>query len=254
MKDFWKNQAKEHKFDIKAVNFDPLEEELEHYFLEQLIEDGKIICDIGCGNGRALLNLAAKKKESMFYGLDFVEEMISIAQGQKKSLNIPNVNFYVADAASTEIKTMFDFKFDVVMSKRLLINLKGKNKFDGVLNILSLLKEKGTYIMIECFLEPLERINSIRKALNIEEIKVKPFNEYLTFDFLDRLKDLFVIRKKLDFESLYYFTSRVYNAYLSGGKPDYFAPINKLATELVRMGINTVEGYSPEIIFILEKK
>lgn len=192
-KDFWTNQAKEYKFDVKAVNFDPLEEELEFYFLENLIDDKELIFDLGCGNGRTLLELAKKKLNSTFVGIDFVEEMIAIAQEQKKFIDVSNVDFYVADASSEKIRKMFDFKFDKVITKTLLINLKGENKFKAIENIHSVLKEKGIYIMIECFIEPLNRINGIRKSLNLEEIKVKPFNEYLHHEFLEEINDLFII-------------------------------------------------------------
>ncbi len=253
-KDFWTNQAKEYKFDVKAVNFDPLEEELELYFLEKIIEDGKTIGDIGCGNGRLLLELAKKKKKSQFYGVDFIEEMIDIANEQKKSQNIANVQFTVQDASSEKLKDFFDCEFDQMMSKRLLINLKGNKKRKAIENIHSLLKKNGMYVMIECFVEPLEKINKIRTQLNLDEIKVKSFNEYLTEDFIDDIKTYFIIKEKIDFESLYYFISRIYNAYLSEGKPDYFAPINKLSVELTKMGVRATEQYSPEIMFILQKK
>jgi len=253
-KDFWTNQAKEYKFDVKAVNFDPLEEELEFYFLENLIDDKELIFDLGCGNGRTLLELAKKKLNSTFVGVDFVEEMIAIAQEQKKFIDVSNVDFYVADASSEKIRKMFCLKFDKVITKRLLINLKGENKFKAIENIHSVLKEKGIYIMTECFIEPLNRINGIRKSLNLEEIKVRPFNEYLHHEFLEEISDLFIIRNKIDFGSQYYFMSRIYNAYLAEGKPDYYAPINKLAVELTKKGITGEGGYSPEIIFVLEKK
>lgn len=253
MKDFWQNQAKEYKFDLKAVNFDPLEEDLEFFFLDKLVKEGKEVLDLGCGNGRTLLELAKRKKTSKFYGVDFTEEMVSVAQEEKKKLGVTNVNFYVGDAALEPIKTMFNWKFDIVLTKRLLINLKGEDKLKAVENIHGLLKEKGTYIMVECFIEPLQRINRIRKALNLEEIKVKFFNEYLDSSFFNKIKNLFKIKKKIDFESLYYFISRIYNASLSCGNPDYYASINRLSIELTKMGVKAKGGYSPEFIIILEK-
>ena len=119
-----------------------------------------------------------------------------------------------------------------------------------------MLKDKGTYILIECFLEPLSRINSVRSSLGLEEIKVKHFNEYLSNDFITKnAARFFTVKDEVDFGSLYYFTSRVYNACLSKGKPDYFAEINKLAVEITKRNMNekAIKGYSPEKMLILEK-
>ncbi|MCX5715317.1 MAG: class I SAM-dependent methyltransferase [Candidatus Omnitrophica bacterium] len=253
-KEFWKNQAKEHKADIEAVNFDPLQEELELHFLRQFIGENEAVLDVGCGNGRTLMDFAVAKKNSMFYGIDYTDEMIAIANERKISQKIDNVNFQTGDASSDNLGNMFKIEFDKIISKRLLINLKGENKYKAVKNIHSMLKKKGTYIMVECFVEPLASINTIRKTLGLEEIKVKHFNEYLNYGFLDEIKGLFKIAKQIDFESLYYFTSRIYNACLSKGeKLDYHAPVNEMAVQLIKSGVNGMPGYSPEIIFLLEK-
>lgn len=255
MKDFWKKQAEQYKNDVKAVNFDPLAEELELCFLERIIKNSGNICDMGCGNGRLLLELGIKKDKATFYGIDFVKEMIEVAEEQKKNQNISNVNFFVADAASNSVKEMFGCKFDVVITKRLLINLKNGKKFEAIKNIYDLLKPKGMYIMVECFREPLAKINKIRRSLNIENIEIKSFNEYLEFNFLEKIGDLFVRKRAFDFNSLYYFTSRIYNAYLSQGQqPDYHAAINRLAVYLTREGFLDLKGYSPEMIFVFQKK
>ena len=255
MKEFWEKQAKDYKFDVKAVNFDPIEEELELFFLDSLIESEGKICDIGCGNGRTLLHLANSKPNSEFYGLDFIDDMITTAKEQKQLMGLKNIEFDVLDANDENVKKMFNFKFDQVISKRLLINIHGAdNKNKVVKNIHSILKDNGRYIMIECFIEPLDKINEIRKSLDLSEIKVKHFNEYLTHDFLQEINDLFEIEQIIDFESLYYFTSRIYNAHLSKGEPDYYAPINQLAAKLTKTGVNAMTGYSPEMIYVLKKK
>jgi ubiquinone/menaquinone biosynthesis C-methylase UbiE len=252
-KDFWKNQAKKFKSDAKAVNFD-IDEELEIIFLEDYIIGKGVICDIGCGNGRTTIELAKKNKDSTFYGVDFIKEMIDAANNLKQKQNIKNVFFYQADASSKDLSRLFDFKFDKIITKRLLINLKGKSKYKAIKNIHSILKENGTYIMVECFLEPLREINKIRKNLNLDKIEIKFFNEYLTFNLFEEIKDYFDVQKKIDFLSLYYFISRIFNAYLSKGEPDYLSPINKLAVELTKKGTNPIQGFAPEIIFILKKR
>lgn len=254
MKEFWESQAEKFKEDVRAVSFDPLAEDLELFFVEKLIRNNELFCDVGCGNGRTVISLASKKNDTIFYGVDFSKGMIEIANAKKRELNMQNVHFHHIDAISKDLPTLFETKFDKILTKRLLINLKGDDKFKALDNIYSMLKDNGTYIMIECFTEPLQKINKIRERLNLEEIKVKFFNEYLSLDIFEKISDRFSIERKIDFESLYYFTSRIFNAYLSEGKPDYHAPINKLSVELIKMGINPIEGYSPEIIFLLRKK
>lgn len=253
MREFWEGQALKYKEDVMAVNFDPLGEDLELFFLEKHFLDGEKVCDIGCGNGRTILHLARQKKKTEFYGVDFAEGMIDIANKMKKDANVDNVHFLRVDATE-DLKNVFDFKFDKVMTKRLLINIKGREKFRAVENIRSILKEGGVYVMTECFIEPLQRINEIRKQLSLDEIKVKHFNEYLSADFLEEISGSFEIEKTLDFESLYYFISRIFNAALSQGNPDYHAPINMLALDLIKKGISPIEGYSPEVMHILRKK
>jgi ubiquinone/menaquinone biosynthesis C-methylase UbiE len=254
-KDFWEQQAKKHKDNVCAVNFDSMEEDLEFFFLDQLVSDGIKVCDIGCGNGRTILELARKKKNTFFYGVDFSPNMIEIANQQKEKFNLKNVNFQVADAISKDILNIVP-QVDVVLSKRLLINIEDENRHKAIENIYSLLVDKGEYIMVECFLEPLNRINEIRKQLKLSEIKTKTFNQYLESDFLqlEQMKKRFTIKRTLDFESSYYYMSRIYNAYLSDGEPDYFSTINQLSVHLTKKGFTIVDGYGPEQIIILEKK
>ena len=252
-KEFWENQAKQYGYNVKAVNFDSVEENLEFFFLDKLINDNEVVCDLGCGNGRTIIELAKKKRNTKFYGVDLSHEMTDIAERTKDGLNLENVSFYTFDTTFQNLPSLFDVKFDKVLTKRLLINVKGDDKQKIVRNIHSILREEGIYIMMECFIEPLQKVNSIRNLLNLSEIKVRPFNEYLSLEFLKKIENLFFINEKIDFESLYYFISRIYNAFLSEGKPDYYAPINKLSTMLIKNGIKLIEGYSPEVIFLLKK-
>jgi ubiquinone/menaquinone biosynthesis C-methylase UbiE len=253
MKEFWDNQAKEYGENCHAVNFDELGEDLELFHLAKIVKDDEIICDLGCGNGRTTLALAQIYKKSQFYGVDFSENMISAANNKKKELAIENVHFLVFNATSETIQNQLNFKFDTILCKRLLINVKGEEKLKIINNITQMLKSKGCYIMAECFLEPLHKINTIRIALGLEAIKVHSFNEYLDEDFLNTISNKFYIESIYEAESLYYFISRIFNARLSDNKPEYNAPINKLAVEITKLGIYPIEGYSPERMIVLRK-
>lgn len=251
---FWQEQAKKYGYNSNAVNFDPVLDDLEGHFLNKLIKDGDAVCDLGCGSGRTIIGIAQKKKNSEFYGVDFSRNMIEVANKEKKKIKLKNVHFFNMDATDKMIARSFDIKFDKIITKRLLINVKGSVKVKVMNNVNSLLSEKGTYIMTECFSEPLKKINEIRHLLDLPEIKTNLFNEYLTADFFKKVKRLFYVKEKIDFGSLYYFISRVYNAYLSKGKPDYYAPINTLSTFLAKNGISPIEGYSPEVIYLMKKR
>ena len=254
MDNFWKKQAIEFGSDVKAVNFDLLEETLEFIELEKLIENHSFIGDLGCGNGRATLYLAEKFPSKKFVGFDFIPEMIDIANSEKDRLGLQNVTFHVGDFSNLGVNNEYGYAFDFIFTKRLLINLKGDSKFNGLENITSMLKSGGVYAMIECFIEPLDKINEIREAIKLTKINVNFFNEYLTDSFLDFAKSKLNFVKTIDFESFYYFNSRVLNAALTEGTPDYFAPINKLSIELLVQNIApNVKGYSPEVIHIFTK-
>ncbi|AQW80930.1 SAM-dependent methyltransferase [Campylobacter pinnipediorum subsp. pinnipediorum] len=249
--EFWKNQALKYKNNIKAVNFDSNSEELEKLFLEKYIPDNKIVCDFGCGNGLNIINLAKQRPKSIFYGIDAVKEMIENANSQIQSLqNIKFLNLSATDNLSDKLQ----IKFDIIISKRLLINLKGDLKYKAINNIYKCLKQDGMYIMMEAFIEPLEKINKLRAALNLEPIQVHHFNEYLKNEFLDDIKDKFKIKEICDFNSIYYFISRVLNAANSSpNNPSYDSKLNQIALALSKTENLKIDGLSPEIMYIFKK-
>jgi len=253
-KDFWQKQAIKHTTNSLAVNFDKLENELEQDNLIKNISNNQTILDLGCGNGLTTIDLAKRFQNCHFLGLDFIPEMIDAANNKKEELGLKNIEFKVASATNLNLPKSIDKKFDVIITKRLLINLHNDLKFKAIQNISSLLKKEGKYIMIECFKEPLDKINKIRELLSLEIIKQHAFNEYLNLKILNYLKQFFILQKEIDFESFYYFISRIFNAHLSKGKPDYLSEINKLSVKLSKKGINPIQGYAPEKMLVFKKK
>jgi ubiquinone/menaquinone biosynthesis C-methylase UbiE len=254
VKAFWENQARIFGEDVTAVNFDRLSDDLELPVFEDLVGDGLDVADVGCGNGRNVLELAAKRSNGRFAGFDFAENMVKVAEARRQRANLTNLRFATFDATASDVPPGTEEMFDIVIAKRLLINVKGPNKHQALRNLHAMLRPGGTYIMCECFVEPLDRVNKIRNGLGLDSIPVKPFNEYLTQGFLPNVEKLFTLEKVIDFASLYYFISRVFNAFLSEGKPQYDAPINQLAARLGYMGVRPMQGYSPEYIHVLKKR
>lgn len=254
MKDFWEEQARKHGDGVAAVNFDPVEDQFAAALLEEQVPDKMSVADIGCGNGRTLIHLAQSRAGGTFVGYDFAENMVRVAEDRRQALGLVNLRFECFDASSTILPAGAKGAFDIVIGKRVLINIKGSDKRQAVKNIYEMLREGGRYFMTECFIEPLDRINDIRENLGLARIPVRPFNEYLTSAFMEDVARYFTIEKVADIGSLYYFISRVFNAYLSEGEPDYFAPMNKLASKLVLSGVRPMQGYAPEVTHVLKKR
>jgi ubiquinone/menaquinone biosynthesis C-methylase UbiE len=253
-REFWQRQAKDFGRSVTAVNYDPLEEELEFLFLGRFFRDGEKILDLGCGNGRTTLFLAENFPDALVTGVDFVPEMIEIAREEARNRGVKNVTFSVHDASLPGPRGLSPGSFDKILTKRLLINLKGEKKFTAIENIHALLADGGRYIMVECFREPLDRVNAIRREFSLEPIQVKEFNEYLEMHFLEAMAHRFVVEEVLDFESLYYFISRIFNATLSQGTPDYHAPMNRLAVAITGNHPAILQGYGPELLHVLRKR
>jgi ubiquinone/menaquinone biosynthesis C-methylase UbiE len=254
MKEFWDEQARLHGENLSAVNFDLYVEKISNKLLEKLIGDSVRLCDFGCGNGKSLMDIAASRPQSDFVGYDYSENMIAAAERGRQKLNLRNVRFQCFDATNNSLPSDSEGKFDIVLAKRLLINVKGAPRIQVLKNISGLLKKGGQYIMMECFIEPLERVNLIRKIIGLDEIKVKAMNEYLTQDIFKEIDRLFVLEKKIDIGSMYYFTSRIFNAALSEGAPKYETPINELAWKLTDADIIPMQGYAPEVTHLLRKR
>ena len=97
---------------IEAVS-QPLPEmadyfEKENSYLKNLINEGSIVLDVGCGNGRTIKFLAPFVKKIV--GVDYDEKMIESAR--QNLANIQNIELLHRDFFDTN----FDIKFDLVFA------------------------------------------------------------------------------------------------------------------------------------------
>jgi hypothetical protein len=71
----------------------------------------------------------------------------------------------------------------------------------------------------------------------------------------EALYDPFEEIEQIDYSSLYYFISRIFDAGLSEDELAYDAPINLLAARQVKGLVSTrSRGYAPELTYVLRRK
>jgi len=142
-----------------------------------------------------------------------------------------------------------------VIKIRYLINLDNKKKqISALKEIYKTLKKGGTYLMCENFNENLENLNKLRKKFNLDKIKTRWHNKYLSNkeikDYATK-KLKFKILEERNFASSYYFLTRVVKPYLfkiNDKKLQYNDSFNTLASKFDSFG-----EFSPMKLIILKK-
>ena len=239
---YWNERAKKFGNTIQTVNNDFVAEELEYKAIFKLIKGKETILDLGCGNGFLISAIKKEFPKTKLYGVELTKSLTGMARERTKVMIIQS------SSDNPKLLNLLP-KFDLIITKRLLVNLTQKQIVDTVENIKMMLKPNGRYIMCECFAGPLKEVNKIRKQLNLHEIKVdKIHNRYLTKKDIDKISLL--IGKPIhiyDFMSVYYLISRTLNAKIFG--PIYNTSFNNAIKDC-----QGLKGFSPEVIYVFENK
>ena len=154
--------------------------------LEESSSDHPRILDAGCGNGYTLSQLIGCFPSWCFHGLEFTEELLSVAQDR----NLKGCMLDQGDIRLTEYQDSF---FDIVYTERCLINiLDWEQQKQAMKEIARILKHSGYYLMIECFTDGLENNNKARREMGLSEIEPAYHNLYFDKERLfSELKDVF---------------------------------------------------------------
>ncbi|MCB0173518.1 MAG: methyltransferase domain-containing protein [Anaerolineaceae bacterium] len=106
--------------------------------LIEKLQQGITVLDVGCGRGNALKHLAQTYPNSRFFGFDFSEEAIAVAQADVQKLGLTHLRFEVKDATTFNESNQYDliFTFDAIHDQaqpgRVLHNIARALKPDGV--------------------------------------------------------------------------------------------------------------------------
>lgn len=255
IKSHWDAQAKTYLDSPKATFNDIFLMEKEIRLLSQFIHDGMRVLDCGCGNGYTSLALA-KKKNAEFTGIDFSQAMIHIAQKISESENgrlKGQVRFHVHDLL-TPLQHLGTF--DVIICKRVLINLVNReNQLLGLNRLHRVLKPHGTLLLSEANEDAWRRLNVLRRRFGLEALGKPWYNRYVRNDELYYfIKDNFTLRKEISFSSTYYFGSRILQPFWlklfqPNKEPSFSSKINQVFSYLPAIGDIGIQK-----VWVLRKK
>jgi SAM-dependent methyltransferase len=84
--------------------------------LEERLERGIDVVDVGCGRGKALMHLAQRFPRSRFTGVDFSREATAAAIAETNERGLRNLAFQCVDAAQWDAREAFDLvlAFDAI--------------------------------------------------------------------------------------------------------------------------------------------
>ncbi|MHC4975798.1 MAG: class I SAM-dependent methyltransferase [Planctomycetota bacterium] len=109
--------------------------------LDEQLERGIDVLDVGCGSGMAICELASRYPSSRFTGFDLCEPAVEAARAHAKQHGLTNVTFETQDVSQLHDENLFDLVtgFDVVHDQR---------DPEGVLQaIRRVLRPEGTFLM-----------------------------------------------------------------------------------------------------------
>ena len=216
-------------------------------------QDRLKVLDLGCGNGFALQALSELYPACRFWGIDFSEELLTIARARNLRLELSQ-----GDARHLSFA---DSSFDFVYTERCLINILDTSEQMGALHeIARVLKPGGHYLMIECFTDGLEGNNKARADCGLPAIKEANHNKYFEkAALLNEINGLFTPAELSELErrsfpfhnnflSSYYFVSRVLYPAMTKGNVVRNSEVAKFFLFLPPIG-----NYSPIQAFLWKR-
>jgi len=240
IKEHWE---KEETVSLKDRNLKELERLAIVKWLEKL--EGKALADIGCGDASDTLYYCDYIED--VWGFDYSKSMLRKAKEITKG-KVKLARFDI-------IKEDLENKFDIITTKRCLINLGNfNNQKNSIQKIHDSLNPGGYYIMLECSMDGLLNLNTMRQQLNLEHIS-EPFHDvYFDMNNLTQfLKNLFHV-ESLETFSTYYFLTRIYNHLLDIDEKklhEYDSIAKKMHQNLSVFGSHIL---GPQFLYVLRKK
>tara|TARA_Y100000816_G_C26077790_1_gene567577 strand:- start:258 stop:1061 length:804 start_codon:yes stop_codon:yes gene_type:complete len=236
---------------IRSIETESICSVINKLFLKK--QQASRIADIGCGNGYTLSVLNDFFPENNFLGVEYNQALKNISS--KRFKDHKNITITKGDI---RLENYFnDFKPEIVVCQRVIINLLDESDQNRALDNLIQLVASGTIlIFIEAFKEGLANLNEVRDELGLSSIKPSHHNLYLDEDFFDHI-ELEKLESKLNpipqnFISSHYFISRAFYPGIIGKRE--FKRNSQIANFFAESLSPNVGNFSPLNFLCFRKK
>jgi SAM-dependent methyltransferase len=247
VKEHWRDWARRFETDVRATTKARSAKVLEIAALARVLESLELpddreveVLEVGCGNGHNCLSLARELPRFSFTGVDYVEEMVALAEESYRSSGEDlKLCYRVGDVRRLDGVPGLLPEYDVVLSVRCLINLASVEEQVAALRSLAVrLKPDGRLVLIENSVQTHAAQNDYRELLGLPRRTPAEFNV-----FLDETKVFPAVAGELelcaveDFMSLHDLLLYVLIPATNGGEIDYEHPLVEAATALSLAGV-----------------
>ncbi len=262
----WQDWARRFKTDLRATTKSPTAKRLELAAISRAFERFEFgrgsrprVLEVGCGNGINCLALAQRYPGIDFVGMDYVPEMIELAEenlaaeGGQLALQ-----FHVGDLRKLPSLAFLGSGFDCILSNRCLINLAGHDEqLHAVRDLLGFLTDDGHLLLIENSQQNHARQNDCREKLGLPRRSPAEFNVFIDeCRFWSDLEEHAELAWTEDFMDLHDLLLYVLLPAANDGVIDYEHPLVELTTQLslANPPMALTEGIGQNRLFVLRKK
>lgn len=256
IKNHWEKSGESFSLEEKVTptSRDPYLGEMERENILTYLNESYNALEVGCGD--AFHTIYYAKKVNKMSSIDLASSLIEKAKHRISENSISNVDLFVGSVLDLE-EIFQPRNFDCVISQRCLINLPNWDyQKEAIKQIYNLLDDDGIFLLTEGFQENLDNLNSVRKKLSLDEIKVVEYNRNFTLsEFEPFIHEYFEIIEK-HYYGAYLFFSRVYHPLaVLPETPKHDSNLNKVAMDVSNI-ISTpdLEKYSYNIFYVLKKR
>ena len=246
--EFWNREATRYAHAISALRdenqaileYDLLLKELASTKKEKLLE-------VGCGNGYGIELFSRFKDVALAWGIDYAENFIK----QAKKRQNKKTRFKVANVRALSFIAEY---FDVVVSKRCLINLPSwEAQKKAVMEIYRVLKKNGVFLMLEASKQGYSTLNIVRETMGLPKIGVAWHDLPIDEERLKEFETYFTIRGGPVFNAYYFISRIIHPLVVYPEEPKYDAKINVVARK-VEEQLDMDISVSPVIFYEFVKR